>query len=293
MPQENEMEAGLHSWSFRNAFQEDDQFNIRTLIDMAAEMGFGALEVMTGKAGDSPTHIGTEDPDELKKLLDYAAERDVRIVCASTFNDFAYVKDDTWRLANIEYIKRWLLLCGEVGIPNIRMLTGYYQTDEPREELEQLTRDGIRECVPVAEKAGVNMAIENHNSIFFQADEIVSLIQEIDSDRLTACPDPSNGVQGFLSNEASEEEREQAFETARTMGPYATQSHLKVSGLDEEGRLMGWGDDLDRLVRAYYDAGYDGVIAFEAVQDATGDREIIEKARRMVEDAINRIWMAE
>jgi sugar phosphate isomerase/epimerase len=286
------MEAGLHSWSFREQFK-DDEFTIRTAIDLAAGMGFEAMEVMTGKAGDSPTDIGAEDVDGLKEVLDYADDCGVRIVCASTFNDFAYVPDEDWRRANIAYIKKWLRLCGEVGIPNIRMLTGYYQDGEPREELEQLTREGIEECVPVAEEAGVNMAIENHNSIFFQAEDIVALIEDIGSERLTACPDPSNGVAGFLDNEADAEQRERAFETARIMAPCATQSHLKVSGLDENGRLMGWGEDLDRLVRAYYDAGYDGVIAFEAVKDAAGNIEVISRARKLVEDAIRRVWMAE
>ncbi len=282
------MEPALHSWSFRNRFQEDEDFDIFQALDLTAEMGFGGIEIMSGKAGGPPGDFATDDLDYLQTVMNHARDVGVRVLSLATYNDFAYVKDEAWRVANIGYVKKWLRIAGELGVPNIRMLTGYYIEGEPRERLEELTLAGIRQCAPVAEEAGVNMALENHNSIFFSADQVLWLIEEVGSERLTTCPDPSNWCRGFLSSEATSGEREAVFEGAAKLAPLATQSHLKVAGVTDDGKLTGWGDDLDRLVRIYRDAGYDGALAFESV--AHGDLLApLPEARRIVQDAVDRV----
>ncbi len=282
------MEPALHSWSFRRKFEEDEGFDIFAALDMTAAMGFDAIEIMSGQAGAPGGDFGADELPFLESVMRHAEDAGVRVLSLATYNDFAYVRDEDWRLANIDYVKRWLAIAGELGVANIRMLTGYYVEGEDRERLEQLTLDGIRQCVPIAERHGVNMALENHNSIFFTADEIIRLIREIGSRRLTTCPDPSNWCRGFLSGEAPPEQREAVFEGAAKLASLATQSHLKVRGVTEDGRLTGWGDDLDRLVRIYRDAGYDGALTFESV--AEGDLLApLPRARRIVQDAIDRV----
>jgi L-ribulose-5-phosphate 3-epimerase len=282
------MEPGLHSWSFRKRLEEDAAFDIFRELDATAEMGFRAIEIMSGKANSPPGDFASDDLPYLRRVLQHADSVGVRVTCLATYNDFAYVKDEAWRLANIAYIKDWLRIASDLGVPNIRMLTGYYVEGEDRARLDELTLAGIRECVPVAEECGVNMAVENHNSIFFTADEILALIAEVGSARLTTCPDPSNWARGFLTGEAGDEDRERVFEGAAKLAPLATQAHLKVRGVTGAGTLTGWGEDLERLIRIYRDAGYDGVIAFESV--AEGDLLApLAEARRIVQEAIDRV----
>ncbi len=283
------MRTALHSWSFRKRFKDDPGFDIFQALDMTADMGFNAIEIMSGKADCPPGDFASDDPGYLNKVKKYAEDRDVDIVCLATYNDFAYVKDEAWRLANIEFIKKWLNIAAEMEVPNIRMLTGYYIEGEDRERLEALTRAGIAECVPVAEQCGVNMAIENHNSIFMSADEILALIDEFASPRLTTCPDPSNwGHKQFWSDDCPAEVRENVFSSAARLAPLATEAHLKIKGIDGDGNLMGFGEDLDRLLGSYRDAGYDGCVAFESIAD---DDLLapLPRAREIVEAAIDRV----
>ena len=278
------MKPGMHTWSFRNRFKEDPTFTIFDCLDMTADMGFTSIEIMSGKANCPPDHIGPDDPTHLDKVMAHAATRGIEVVCLSTYNDFAYVMDEEWRLANVAYIKHWLGIAGRLGVPNIRMLTGYYNDKAPRAELERLTREGIRECIPYAEQAGVNMAIENHTSIFFEADEIMALIDAMGSARLTTCPDPSNwGRKAFF--EGDPQAKQTVLDGARIVAPRATQSHLKVRGIAPDGTIPGFGNDLVELVRIYATAGYDGPLAFESV----GDGDLLEplvQAREIVEKAI-------
>jgi sugar phosphate isomerase/epimerase len=137
------MFAAMHSWSFRDRFKADPTFTIFDCIDATRDMGFTGIEIMAGMAGSPPEHLGSDDPVHLGKVMKHAEKRGVKVLSLATYNDFAFVANEEWRLANIAYIKRWLGIAGKLGVPNIRMLSGYYNDKAPRERLEQLTREGI------------------------------------------------------------------------------------------------------------------------------------------------------
>jgi sugar phosphate isomerase/epimerase len=273
----------MHSYSFRACFEKQPGFTIERALEMTAEMEFGSIEIMTGVAGKLE-HIGTDTVDGLARLVKRAGELGIRIHCYSTYNDFAFVKNENWRRQNVEYIKKWLKLAGDTGVPNIRMLTGYYIQGEDRAHLDKLVAEGIRECIPVAEACGVNMAIENHSSVFEYGKEIMELIRQIGSPRLTTCPDPSNGFKQFFDAGCPQTERDAVYANLKLMAPKATNSHLKVRGVSAEagGGLVAW--DLDRLLGIYQAAGYNGPITFESIAEPdllapmAKAREIVEKA---------------
>ncbi len=286
------MKPAMHTWSFRHYFkkkeEEGGKREIKEAIDITAEMGFEAMEIMAGKAGMDPGDFASDDVEYLRGIKAYAEKAGVDIVCMSTYNDFAYTPDEEWRLANIQYIKDWLKIAADVGVPNIRMLTGYYQENEDKKKLEDLTLAGIKEVIPVAEETGTKMAVENHNSIFFSADDILMLIKDLGTDKIKACPDPSNWVKGFLTDECAPEERETVFKGVQKLAPYAVQSHLKVAGITDDDKLFGFGDELDRLIKAYKDGGYDGYLAFETA----GKDDLLPalpKAKEILETSIDRI----
>lgn len=279
------MHAAIHSWCFRERFRDDPSFTIFKALDESAAMGFTSMEMLTGKAGEIG-HIGTDTVEGLRDVLAHAQSCGITVHCYSTFNDFAYVADEDWRLANIDYIKQWLRLAAETGVPNIRMLTGYYVEGEDRQRQEELTIRGIEECLPIAEACGVNMAIENHNTIFFQGSEIVDLIKRLGSARLTTCPDPSNGCRNFFNDDCTREEKDAVFENLSIMAPYATNSHLKVKEPDGNDRLSAW--DIDRLMDVYRAAGYDGPLTFESVGCAEDVMPSLARSRELVEEAIVR-----
>ena len=46
------MIPAMHSWSFRDKFKNDSSFTIFNCLDATAEMGFTAIEIMSGAAGN-------------------------------------------------------------------------------------------------------------------------------------------------------------------------------------------------------------------------------------------------
>lgn len=280
------MIPALHSWSCRERFAAGN-FTAFDFLTLAADSGYTAVELMTGKAGN-PTHIASDDPAYLADLVRFAASKGVRIACWSTYNDFAFVPNEAWRQANIAYIQHWCALAAATGVPNLRMLTGYRVKGVGDIRLQQLVIDGIRTCLADAERHGVNLALENHNTLFLEADDIRWLIDHCGSPRLTTCPDPSNwATQAFLEGTGDGAERERVFAGAAALAPLATESHLKVLGFTPTGELLGWGSDLDRLLTIYREAGYAGCLAVEYIGSGTLEEDL-PRAREIITSALAR-----
>ncbi len=285
------MRTALHSWSFHRRFASDPAFSPYDLIAIAADLGFSGVELLTGQAGGTGGHLRSEDPAEIARIVRFAQGKGVRVDCFSTYNDFAFTPNEEWRLANIAYIQRWLPLAGDLGVPNIRMLTGYWVKGRSQIALMRMVLEGIRACVPFAERAGVNMALENHSAVYLEAEDILWLIDEVGSARLTTCPDPTNWSNAFLEDAADRPEREMVFQGVELIAPRMTESHLKIRAILPDGTLAGFGSELDRLLAIYHRAGYQGAIAFEHVGPGDTVAELA-RAKAIVDAAIARVTRA-
>ncbi|MCW8132451.1 MAG: sugar phosphate isomerase/epimerase [Planctomycetota bacterium] len=278
------MKTGLHSFSRREAFKNPD-YNVFRFLDEAHAWGFTSVEIMTGAAGGKPADIGGDDPAHLEKVCAYARERGIAVHCFSTYNDFAFVKNEAWRLENIKYVQQWTRLAGRCGVPNLRLLSGYWSEGRSHEELESLVIEATRTCCAVAEREGVNLSFENHSTIFLYAADIQRLMDAVASPRLTACPDPTNG---FPAGKDAPAELERMYANLEALAPKATNAHLKIFGV-EDGALAAY--DFGRIARIFAAAGYDGPLHFELVQ-ADADPRVLAQAREIVEAALERARLA-
>ena len=276
------MYTAMHSYSYRDRFKEPE-FGPREFVAEVGKHGFRSVEIMTGTPGNIQKDIGTDDIAKLRELQAFGRDHGVEIHCLSTYNDFSLL-DVGRRQEQIDDLKKWTGIAGKLGIPNIRLLTGYYTESNEFEKQEQLTLDGIRECVSEAEAAGVYMALENHSTVFVSGNDVAWVIEQIGSKSVTACPDPSNMMPGF--HEASPKAQSFVYAGAAKMAKYATNSHLKVKGINEDGTLIGW--NIDRLLGVYARAGYEGPITFESIipENLTMQLPAIKK---IVDDAIERV----
>jgi len=275
------MRIGLHSYSCRHAFKKPG-YSVFNFLDDAVNWGFESVEIVTGGAGSPPSDIGGDDPAHLKKVCAYARERNIEVHCFATYNDFAFIKNENWRQDNIAYIQHWIRLAAACGVPNLRFLSGYYSDGRTNEELEKLVIDATKICCELAEREGVNLAFENHSSIFPYANDIARLMSLVNSPRLTTCPDPTNG---FSIGRGKTDDLERMYANLALLAPKASDAHLKIFGV-EDGSLVGY--DIDRIIAIFAEAGYDGPLHLELV-DAEADPEILIRARQVIKASIERI----
>ncbi len=148
-----------------------NKYPIEKVIDHAAELGVEGVDVLH-------MQMASEKPEYLRKLKRHAFLNGVGLEGLSIHQGFVK-PDKAERKKNIDHTIHCMELSHELGIPCIRLNTGRWRTisfDElmanrgieptpkghTEEEAFKWCIDSIRTLIPVAEKLGVHMALENH-----------------------------------------------------------------------------------------------------------------------------------
>ncbi len=254
-PRPNRIAVSTYSyWRFR----PDTKLSIVECIDLAAEAGFDAVEVL---------HIQMRDTSQaaLQKIKQRAFRQGLDLCGFSTHQSFVS-PDRNVVQRNVRHTIHCIELAYAMGIPTMRVNTGRWGTTksfdklmankgiEPR--LEGYTDDdgfgwvidGLSQCLKTAEKCGVVLGLENHWGLGRTAEGVLRIIREIDSPWLRATLDTGN----FL---------ERQYEQYEMLAPEAVLVQAKT--------YFGGGTwytleiDYDRVAKILRQAGYRGYISLE------------------------------
>jgi len=115
--------------------------------------------------------------------------------------------------------------------------------------------DSFARLADEAGKRGLCMAIENHGGVSANPDELITLIERINSQSLGTIPDFGNFHPDIR------------YEAIERVAPFAKQIHPKMHNFDENGEQPGW--DTARLVNIVKKTGFDGywMIEFEGGEE--------------------------
>jgi sugar phosphate isomerase/epimerase len=185
-------------WQFRNK----DLRDLGTCIDLAAEMGFDAVEPLHRQMTD-------ESPAYLQQLKRRAFLNGISLCGFSTHQGFLS-PDKEVRQKNVDHTIKCLEMCFAMGIPTMRVNTGTWGTSKNFDELmknrgiepprEGYTEedgfkwviDGLSACLKTAEKCGVTMGLENHWGLGRTAEGVLRVVDAIDLPWLRVTMDTGN-----------------------------------------------------------------------------------------------------
>jgi L-ribulose-5-phosphate 3-epimerase len=206
-------------------FQDGLKLPIETCIDLAAEMGFDAVEILHKQ-------MEREDNAYLQQLKRRALLNGIALCGMSTHQGFVFPNQDE-RQKNIDHTLRCIEIAYELGIPTIRVNTGRWGTITSFDELMKnrgveptppgrtdeeafgWVIESLQACLPLAEKRGVLLALENHWGLSRTVEALVHVIQTIDSPWLRALMDTGN----FL---------EDPYDELEALAPYTAYMQAKT-----------------------------------------------------------------
>jgi sugar phosphate isomerase/epimerase len=239
-------------------YRDDSKLGIENCIDLAAEAGFDAVEIL---------HVQMQDESNatLQRLKQRAFRHGMDLCGFSTHQSFVS-PDPDFRKRNIEHTIHCIELAYALGIPTIRVNTGRWGTTKSFDELmanqgieprlEGYTDedgfgwviDSLEKCLPAAERAGVVLGLENHWGLGRTADGVLRVIRDIDSPWLRATLDTGN----FLENQ---------YEQYRQLAPEAVfvQAKTYYGG----GTWYDLEIDYGRVAEILRGVNYDGYISLE------------------------------
>jgi sugar phosphate isomerase/epimerase len=118
----------------------------------------------------------------------------------------------------------YLDLAVRLGSPLVRVVV---DTADHRPSEQELV-DTLRSLMPAFERAGVSLAIENHDR--FQARTLVRLIEQVDSPNLGICLDTVNSFGALEGPEV----------VVAELGPHVINLHVKDFAIARPGHKMGF-----------------------------------------------------
>lgn len=185
-------------------FEEKAKYSIPQCIDMAAEMGFDAVELLEVQMTEAE-RTGTE----LQNLKRQANRLGLSYCSLSTHQSFLF-PDAEKRQKNVERTIASIELAYKLGISSIRVNTGNWQTIPDFDELMRRRGiappppgysdedaypwviEGYEKCLPTAEKCGVVLALENHWGLCRTPEGLLRIVNAIKSPWMGATMDTGN-----------------------------------------------------------------------------------------------------
>ena len=177
-------------------------------------------------AGGMQANLSAMQPSAIKQLRDFADRHDL-------FID-AIVRPPKER-SDVDRFAAEIETAHDVGVQAVRttIIPGRrYERFKTLDEFRELERRGktmIELAVPVLEKYGVVLAVENHKDQ--RIDERVELFERLNCEFIGACLDTGNSI-ALLDD---------PYEAVEALAPYAMTVHLKDQSLEmyDEGFLLG------------------------------------------------------
>lgn len=197
---------GVSTYSFWRFNGPKEETPIEMCIDKAAAMGFDGIELLL-------VQMASEENYYLQSLKKRAYDAGLDLMGFSTHQGFVYPEKEK-REENIAKTIHQIELAYALGIPTMRLNTGRWGTSESFDALmankgieptlEGYTDDdgfkwvidSIAECMPVAEKCGVVLGLENHWGLGRTAEGVKRIVDEINNPWLQVTLDTGN----FLEN---------------------------------------------------------------------------------------------
>lgn len=185
-------------WQFRH----NDLRDITKCIDLAAEWGFDGVEILHRQ-------MENESPGYLQKLKQRALVNGLDLCGFSTHQGFLS-PDEAVRKKNIDHTNYCIELAYALGIPTMRVNTGTWGTSKDFDDLMakrgiEQPKDGytdedgfgwviesLEKCLPVAERCGVTLGLENHWGLGRTPEGVMRIVKAIDSPWLQVTADTGN-----------------------------------------------------------------------------------------------------
>lgn len=156
----------------------------------------------------------------------------------------------TARDKQIAMVKQWIDRAAEFAAPTIRIFAGNKPLGKTIEQARKWFAECMEQCLPLAEKRGVFLALENHGGIVTTSDETLACLQAVKSDWFGLNLDTGN------FREAD------PYAAIARCAPYAVNVHLKVN-VHNTTTKKSEPADYGRIARILADAGYRGYLSLE------------------------------
>jgi sugar phosphate isomerase/epimerase len=229
------IKIGCAAYSYRE-YLKDGRMSYEDFIEGSYRLGLDGVEITL-------YWIPSKEPSYFRELKRLASSRGLPIPCAATATNFCN-PDISEREHVTKTAKEGLDIAHELGASFLRVFGGNVPEGYTTTEATQWTIESIKSCVGYAEEKGVVIVMENHHGITERADNVVKIVEGVDSPWFRVMLDLGNYYESTYE------------EIAKTV-PYAVHAHAKVR-VPRQMKL-----DYRRIREILEAGGYNGFLSIE------------------------------
>ena len=171
------LKTSLNAYSFNKPLR-DGNMSIDELIDFCSDSGFEGVDITAYYFKGYPQ----VPPDEyLFDIKRKAFKAGIEITGTGVRNDFT-IADKAKREQEVQLVKNWIEAAAKIGASVLRIFSGTQKNEGiSREQVTEWMLKDIQTCVDYGKQHGVIIGLQNHNDFIQTADQIISMIETINS----------------------------------------------------------------------------------------------------------------
>ena len=263
------LKTSLNAYSF-NAPLSNGSMTIDDMLDFCAETGFEGVDITAYYFKGYPQ---IPSNDYLFQIKRKAFSLGVEISGTGVRNDFT-IADKNKREQEVTLVKNWIEVAAMIGAPVIRIFAGNQKNEGiTQEQVTEWMLKDIQACVEYGKQHGVIIGLQNHNDFIQTADQLIKIIESINSEWLGIILDTGS----YRVNDPYEEIAKSIKYTVN----WQIKSNVFINGAERE-------IDMSKLVNIINASGYRGYLPIETLGE--GDPKIkIAALYKKLTDALKRI----
>ena len=252
------VQYSVNAYSFNDEFRSG-KMDLFDMMKFASDIGLNAVDLTAYYFSSYPKLPKKTEIFALKKR---ALELGLNISWTGVRNNFV-TADIEARKKDLQIIKEWLEVSSTIGSSILRIFTGRNQPKEyTKEQVKTWLVDAYKDCAQYGSEVGVIAALQNHNEFLFTADEVIDIIERVDSEWF-----------GLILDISGLRTTNDPYAEAEKLAPYANYWFVKehVYYNQEKKRT-----DMSKMASIIKRHNFRGYVSFESLSE--GDpKEIIKE----------------
>lgn len=240
------LKLSCNLYSF-NAALTSRAMTLEDVIRFCADLNFEAVDPTGYYFPGYPSPPSREYINRLKRL---AFVSGLDISGTGVRNDFT-VSDPALIEKDLALVKTWVEVAAHLGAPVVRVFSGKgIPEGSTEEQTYRRVAEALRTCAMFGREHGVMIVLQNHADLLTRADQVLQLLEMVDSEWLGVNLD----VGSFRTPDP--------YDDIARLAPHAVTWQIKEN-LTIDGREVR--TDLDRIVQILHQAKYRGYIPIETL----------------------------
>ena len=251
------LKTSLNAYSFNKPLT-NGSMSIAELTEFCAATGFDGVDITAYYFKGYPQ---VPSDDYLFDIKRKAFKAGLEITGTGVRNDFT-IADKAKRELEVQLVKNWIEAASKIGASVLRIFSGTQKNEGiPREQVTEWMLKDIQTCAEYGRQHGVIIGMQNHNDFIQTADQIISLVETINS--------PWFGIILDIGSYRINEPFSEIEKSIRHAVNWQVKEKMFINGTEAD-------TDLHKLINMIKASGYRGYLPIETLGD--GEPKIKVKA---------------